>query len=524
MGLVVDDIRKAKGFCLGNALWVKPENQSMQIDYTSQMGSCSNLYYSLIFQMPKWGFRMAKVDEFMTVTPTHAETYNLTITQKQKLEGSIKQGLASIAQAVGDYELISHDYRRYKEIYDYFLKGEKDEHVLRSLFVDRVDAFTGENYSMVTMARRWPTIITDFIRMDPKMEDVNQIRQQLDVSNAEATVLKTKNELYKEWKRIFKPVVEERLARFKAVMEARKTSINQYKSWLKPYIARHKMMKDALEESPAGERTSRFMTPGFAQAVAGTGIRLWVWKPFITEERQRSEALSEEMGTYINAKGEKKKKAKFRIDPYDDWVKGYLKIINEKYKINITDAHVEDLKNEALGFGFGGSPPHVQRMDPNELYYLFFNINLDRSIIKTAPPAGGELEDMMFSPLETMVMSQNVLLLHLIELKAIEMSFEREINEIIGITGSQDEILKEVREELYGKEKEQKKMGIKELVEIIGKTTNRTVGIFRPFSKYFFKQGPYETNVKERITKIYMVGSGQQFGEFVKWIKGKMGA
>ena len=78
---------------MGVALWAKPEDQSIDIDYTTPMGGCSNLYYSLIFQMPKWGFSMAKVDEFMSVTPAHADAYNLTIAQKQKLEGQIKQGL-----------------------------------------------------------------------------------------------------------------------------------------------------------------------------------------------------------------------------------------------------------------------------------------------------------------------------------------------------------------------------------------------------------------------------------------------
>ena len=102
---------------LGEAFWARPENQSIKIDYTTPMGGCSNLYYSLIFQMPKWGFAMAKVDEWMSVTPTHADYFNLTVSQKQKLEGQIKQGLASIAQAVADY-IISELDKRSKALYN----------------------------------------------------------------------------------------------------------------------------------------------------------------------------------------------------------------------------------------------------------------------------------------------------------------------------------------------------------------------------------------------------------------------
>ena len=508
MDLVIDELKAKYTPIAGPAVWLSPENQSIQIDYTTPMGACSNLFYSLIFQMPKWGFSMAKVDEWMTVTPTHVDAYNLTIAQKQKLEGSIKAGLASIAQAVSDYELISHDYRRYREIFDYFVKGESDEHVLRSLFIDRVDAFTGENYSLVTMARRWPTIITDFIRMRADIDNVDHIRQELDVSAAEATILKTKNELYKEWKLMFKPVVEQRLMRFKSMMDARKKSVEQYKKWLKPYVSRHKMMKDSLEESPAGERTNRFMTPGFGQAVGSTGIRLWAWKPFITEEVQRPEAFAEQ----------KKGKADFALDPYDDWVKDKLPLFKQKYGVEITDEIVENVKKAAVG----GQRPHVPQMDPNEPYYLLFDITLDRSIIRTAQPEGGDIEDMMFAPLQTWILSQNVLLLYLIELEAIKMSFEKEIDEIIGVQDNNEETLNNLRDEIMGK-KEQKKAGIKDLVHAAGSAKNTTVNAFKPFSKYLFRPGPYESNFKERLTKVYMVGSGQQFGIFVNWIKGKMG-
>ena len=207
--------------------------------------------------------------------------------QKQKLMETIKAGLMSAAQAVADYELLAHDARRYREIIDYFKAGKKDEHVLRSLFVDRVDAYTGEGYSLITMARRWPTIISDFLRMRDEWTDVNEIRRNLDVPLAEAAVLKTKNELYKEWKRLFLPALKERYARIQALAEARKKSIEEYKKWLKPYIARFKMIKEKLESAPAAFINDPYMNPGFGQSQAVAGVKIWCWKPFIPPELRK---------------------------------------------------------------------------------------------------------------------------------------------------------------------------------------------------------------------------------------------
>src|SRR4030067_353949 len=143
--------------------------------------------------MGKMRYNIKKVDEWVEINPNYTELYNQMLGQKQRIEGAIKSSLASVAQAVADYELLKHDARRYGEILDYFKKGQRDQHVMRSLFVDRVDAFTGEGYSLVTMAKRWPTIITDFIRMKDEWEDVSAITTEMDVSQAGATVRQTKH-------------------------------------------------------------------------------------------------------------------------------------------------------------------------------------------------------------------------------------------------------------------------------------------------------------------------------------------
>jgi hypothetical protein len=78
------------------------DNKGEEINYTGAPGKASGLYYSLFFQLPKWGWTVAKADEWIEVSPTHKEYYDRTVSTKQALEATIKTGLASAAQAVAD--------------------------------------------------------------------------------------------------------------------------------------------------------------------------------------------------------------------------------------------------------------------------------------------------------------------------------------------------------------------------------------------------------------------------------------
>ncbi|MBI4258192.1 MAG: hypothetical protein HY619_04480, partial [Thaumarchaeota archaeon] len=303
----------------GKFICFSPFETEVYLDWTNLRGSGPNIWLSFIYRMHKWDYRIAKLDEYIEVTPTF-EYYKLTIEEKHKIEQTIKQGLASASQAVADYDMMAHDVRRYQEILDYFEKAHrtKDDHILRSLFVDRVDAYTGEGYSLVSMAKRWPTIITDFIRMksewtekeDSQEEQVKRIRAGLDVSMAEATVLRSKDILFREWKKLFLPVVQDRYARVKVIADARKESINEYKEWLKPYIARFRMMRETLEKDPTAHLNDPFLTPGLGIAATNQGARIWIWKPFHPQEFRKSEMIREHKG--------------FVVYPFDDFAKEWM--------------------------------------------------------------------------------------------------------------------------------------------------------------------------------------------------------
>jgi len=361
---------------------------------------------------------------------------------------------------------------------------------------------------MITMAKRWPTIITDFIRMRTELDDINKIRKELDVSQAEATVLKTKNELYVEWRDLFRPVVMERYARIKTMVDARKKSIDEYKKWLKPYITKHKMMQEAPEAKPSVFVTNALMVPGFGQAVMFSGVRIWVWRPFNPEEPGKLESVAEA-----------KPYGAWEIDPYDDFVKKWIPHLEHKYGVKITEKIVRERMKE---WSSSKTEKPMPEIDPSRPYYILFDIVFNRSVTKTPPPAGGETENLMLNPLKTFLISQNILLLHLLELWAIEQKFDREVNELIGAPELEEKLRKEVEKEFEEPEKEKRFESLRLFFKKIGSAGSSVKKKIKPLSRYFIKPGPYENNFKERVTKVYMVGSGNIYSQMVAFWKKKM--
>lgn len=484
------DIGKG-GRVVGRALIGSPPEMTTILDFTGLRGSASNLYYALVFQMLNQAYTIKKVDEWMQVTPEYTEFYNITLEQKHKLEGAIKAGLTSATQAVADFELLAHDMRRYREILDYFIQARKkgEQHVLRSFFVDRVDNFTGEGYSLISIVKRWPTIISDFIRMEEGWDDVKTIRQKLDVTQAEATVLRTKNELFKEWKTMFLPEVKQRYARIRNLVNARKKSVEEYRKWLKPYIVNYRLMKESLETTPGKSLSDPLNTPGFGQSQATTGIRLWAWKPFPVSEIQKREPELSQKG--------------FVIDPYDRFVREWQGKIEARYGVAFTEQVAREI---------------AKQLEPNNLYYVFFDLTMEMTLIRTPPPEGAELDDMAIT-CRTMIMSQNALLLHLMELQARERAMENYIDEIIG--AKEEDIYQSVEKE-FAEEKPQRLAGLRKAHQKLrwagAKIRPALTWVFR----LFFKEGPYEINFDERIGKIYFRGVGKYYTQFVEMAKKNM--
>lgn len=512
------------GEWIGHILAGSPFEARVSLDYTGALGSVSRIYYQLMFQLGKWEYLVQKADEWIEVSPVHAQYYQLTQRQKEELEGKIKQGLGSVSQSVADLELLMHDKRKYEEMLRYLgyrtpkelgeadikehnhddddvrdlclvvdesdkTRKERvtrtDNHSLKAMFIDQVDFHTGEGISIRSIISRWPTLISDFMKMGDEDVDPDKLMKKLDITKAEAVVLVTKNKLYIEWKNLFLPEVAARYGRILELAGSRKKSVVEYREWVKPYIARHKMIEEGLSD-PTRRSTMRtsFMTP-VGHALSFSQIIIWTWKDFISPE------IYKVPGEYF---------AKKRIDPYDPWTKKNL-IFDENHGLIVKHPWITDdwIKQQRDEFLFGSSPTW---MNKNREYYSFFIIKLNRSNMRTA--TGDEIEDGIFD-VNLVVMSQNALFVKLLELKAKQEEFNRYVDNLLGIPrrvpGSRT-VLKKERNPLGP---------VKSLMDKFN----------LPFA--LFKKGPYERDWDERITKYYLAPvAGDRYVPIVNFIKQKM--
>ncbi len=397
---------------LGKCVVLGPFEGHTKLDLTAAPGVTSGVYYSMVFQLGKWEFKVQKVDEAIEVSPVHAQYYQLTLKQKEELEAKIKSGLAQAAQAIGDYELLKHDERKYQEFMDYF--NAKDEHSLRAVFIDQVDVHNGDT-ALRNIVQRWPTIIADFMRCGRELKesetaDVEQVKTRLGVSRAEAVVLVTKNKLYTEWKKLFFGEVESRLKRIKELVNARQKSIDEYREWLKPYVTRFKLLKQAFE-IPGVRKTaiSNYVMAG-GHAISSSSVKIWSWKDVTIPEIRRAapELVFEKP-----------------LEPYDDFIKREL-IWNPNYGLVIDypwitpkwiDKAVQEIKDDRW-------------LLPGKLYYGFLEVIFDRHNARLA--SGAELEDGIFH-VNVLFMSQNGLLAKLLELKCRQQEMENYVDDLLGI-------------------------------------------------------------------------------------------
>ena len=538
--LMLDKLFKKQPL-LGEVLFAMPLNQNTRLNLTSNIGGCSGLYYSLVFQLGKWGYRMKKIEENMDVSPVYAEAYNVVVEQKHKLEAQIKQGLSSAAQAVADYELLKHDYRKYKEIMD-FLKESKakdgsDDHILRSMFIDRVDAFVGDQFAMINMVKRWPTIIADFIRLPKYVEendqnDVDKIRDGLKVTIAEANVLKSKNKLFKKWKESFIPEVRDRFIRIQTMVKAREKSMYEYKEWLKPYAARYKTMEETLQGKPKGIYSDPLMAPALGNAVASSSIRFIVWTPFAPVEsgkpNKQPDMFKPENDPFLLKYTKRMLWGSYKGKRIT--YAGGKKVVKADDETSIKDWIKETYKDATAG--------DTQKIDKTKNsplvrgvpYYIGFDIKAEKSLIKI--PKGGEVEDIVFE-IREYVMSENFVMLLLLELDILGQQFDTYVNEMIGSEAAEKLVREEVKKEfrdLFPKEEEndeRKKdpfISIRDSVNVLRDAKWRIGKWLKPFKPYFVRPGRYEPVFRERVPKGFMIPmGGSYFGKLVKFMKWKMG-
>ena len=539
-------------------------NQQVEVDFTGAPGTASGLYYSLVFSLLKGQWNVTKVDEWIEVSPTHREYYERTVATKGAIETTIKQGMGSAAQAVADFELVQHDLRKYKEIADYFdaiqkAKQEKDkkkrtekiaatEHVLKSMFIDQVDVHNGQFSMLQMLGTRWPNLIADFMQLTEDDDTIKKISDRIGISHAEAVVLKTKHDLFREWLKLFSDAVRERYTRLSELVAARETSVKEYRDWIKPHIARYRTLKLGAERraESLGGLKSFFDISG--QSTFTNHIHLYAWKAFRAVEHRKAPALVEE------------DKGDFIIDPWDDYVRETLVLDKEfglaklypwlrnksekrikdlklksedvkteediiENRVTKADEIAEDIKKNKWSVGM--------RLTKGDLYYKAFDIKIDRVGLRLPV---GEVEDITFN-IRTLCISQNIMLVKLIEMECREMEIDKYIDVILGIKKETGEtvadIVKKDYPALFGeKPKEEKtswqifKGEFKSFKEYFGeplKSMPKIKPSLGKYAPYLLRAGPYETVFNDRITKLYTIPIGRDLGKIAAFLMSKMG-
>ncbi len=584
----------------GEGIFAQPFEDIKFLDLEFPMGTGTGVYISLMFQLGKWGYERQEVKHTIDVSPVYKEYYALVMDQKEKLESQIKNGFVSLVQAIQDFELIDHDLRKYAEYLKWFRdlehakrdledakkkndkpkieesekKYKEAQHIIKAMFIDQVDAHTGETISLRGIAPRWPTIIADF--MDLYDEDVTDkdIQDRLDIPRAEAIILKTKNELYRYWKDTFLTNIISRYKTLKQMALARKFSIQDTAKDLIPIISRYKSTKDARFEMKEAVKGTYDWSRLDAQAIALDKWEVWSWKPFVVKEEPFPNVRFAEGPISLKEAGFNKEEIKelLKEDPpitevpalpavpiMDKHIRNIMKMIYAEHKVKLGPKHVVDAANSIYkrfstpeayksNVQTGGDVAIVggPRWEFSP-YYIFLRMSIDRYVLKL--PNGGMMEDMMWAPLQAFNATQNIIIGHMLEIEAIKEAERREIALMLGYenfgppggTTGLDDILKteypefdfeegKVKEKWEKKEEEEKKNKFKEnfekFQEKLEKISGKSKKIFNKLGLdylMFWYPTPYNKMMYEIMSKMMQRGPGVAFLEVDQFLKKKAG-
>lgn len=553
-----------QGDWMGRAICMMGDNQHQVVDITGPVGHALGIYYGFTFALSKDEWNIAKANEVLEVNPAHGAYYAITQAHKAELEGRIKQGLASVQTAVSDYELIQHDLRKYQE-FDNYLKmtesaDEKEklqgELQLRTVFVDQVDRYVGGvqaggtagRFSMVFMRDNniIPTVVDNFMRIrnEKDLQEGGQFAPGK-VTEVERRVLETKWTAYQQWLDFFKANVRGRLERLRQLAKAREKSIEEYRKWLEPVIARHRLIEESLAVPGIRRDFTTFHVKTGGTPLSFHSIELWCWKKFPIFE------MFPTPGELLARYEEFKDPVWFALDK---WSRDNL-IWNAEYGLINAHAWITEDWVKARLKEFRDKKWWREEY----WYYTFTVIKLDRTNIKY--PTGGEDEDGYFT-VDNFIVSQNVLFAKLLQLAAKQYETDFYVNELLGLMPEVDGSPPVVYEKKKGKwrideghlkkikkyrfkvgedrtevtwpsqtefksEAELKKAWSPKVfklvkrekpLEISAKIKDVALALGADFVLRRLP-GPYERGFYERMTKYFLTPNGYRFGAHIELLK-----
>ncbi len=415
-------------------VWAIPGmTQYQMFNPTCKVGKTSLVMLSVNSQLGKDNYKVTKVSESIEVMPHHAQYYQLTIKQREELEAKVREGLIRISQSLSDLELLEHDIRKYRK-YLQFIKmsessNEKErkqgEMVLKTIFVDQVDYYAGKQgqgpgrFSMALMrnANIFPTIVDDFMEM-AGTEDLGENGRFARMPVVEKHFLEVKWKYYEQWKAMFKEQIKKRLSRLEEMRNSRMKSLEEFKSWVYPYLFRLKSINVMTQDRDQIPFLKHFFPRTSGDAFAITTDKFWAWRGLTPAETFRTSSELVQFGVA-------EEQYNGEMSPYNDFTKRIL-IFSRKYGlINkfpwITKAWVKEKVDRINA-----------KYNPGEyMFWTFVMMDVMKVIVKYPPNI--EIEDVIWD-VSAATLSSNALLVKLLELEAIKEELLFYVDEMLGIT------------------------------------------------------------------------------------------
>ncbi|MFP4045922.1 MAG: hypothetical protein ACLFS3_02595 [Candidatus Aenigmatarchaeota archaeon] len=258
--------------------------QERTIAFTGDMGFPTELYFSLIDILEGRGFTVKRVSDWIEVNP-QSDYYQEVMQKKQSIQQQVGAVLSRLSEARKDIEMLRHDKRKLDRVLKH--QEEGDMETLKSDFIDVVERQTQRG--MLTLAQNgiFPSIVVDFYKIEDE-EDIDE----LDISKAEAEVLRRKWKLFQDWLDRYLNGIKERRDMVEEELESRLAALEYLKETLQPYMKAIKRIRAGQPEDYQGFHDPR-MVERYSSSISG--IKLYAWKEvqlekkrkFLTDEERR---------------------------------------------------------------------------------------------------------------------------------------------------------------------------------------------------------------------------------------------
>ncbi len=241
------------------------ELTTREIVAAGDAGFPTPVYFGMIDFMKKKGYFVKKVTDWLEISPRSA-FYQDMMTKKSNIEQSLGRILPAVSDVRRDMELIKHDLRKLENVMSHF--ETKDVSILKSDFVDLVDAHSP--ISMISLANsgRFPTIIVDFYKCR-SASDVENLK----ISQGEKQIIRNKWQLFTEWKIRYGKDITGKVAMLREQLRSREASLKNYKETLKPYVKALHRVK--VSESSYSGMDDPSLIEGYQTSVAGVDLIMW---------------------------------------------------------------------------------------------------------------------------------------------------------------------------------------------------------------------------------------------------------